>query len=275
MTATIRTRIWQEEPEPADRFATRAARCRGYDVYGDLLGQARWVDMLWLLFRQDAPTPAQASLLEGLAVALANPGPRDAAVHAAMCAGVGGSPAAAALMAALAVGAGRHGGAQEVAAAMTCWAQLEALSADVSVQAWVEAGSAMAAPSLAIWPDVDHAPGFEPNGVVTPGVVCDALARLATLGGPRLAWLAAHRTAVEAAVGLPLAMSGVAAAALADLGFSPEQGEMLHLLLRLPGAAAHALEQRAGSYKEFPFFALELQDDPRDALLNVPVKEAA
>jgi citrate synthase len=57
-------------------------------------------------------------------------------------------------------------------------------------------------------------------------------------------------------------MSGVAAAALADLGFNPEQGEMLHLLLRLPGAAAHALEQRAGSYKDFPFFALDLQDDP-------------
>jgi len=54
----------------------------------------------------------------------------------------------------------------------------------------------------------------------------------------------------------------VAAAALADLGFNPDQGEMLHLLLRLPGAAAHALEQRTASYKDFPFFVLDLQDDP-------------
>lgn len=259
MTTPIRTRIWEEQPEPADRFATRTARCRGYDVYNDLLGRARWVDMLWLLFREDAPTRQQADLLDALAVALANAGPRDAAVHAAMCAGLGRSPAAAALMAALAVGAGRHGGAQEVAAAMSCWTALETLS----VEAWVAAWRAAAAPASAIWPDADHAPGFEPNGVVTASVVGDALARLAAVcDTPRLTWLAGHRPQVEAAMGLPLALSGVAAAALADLGFTPDQGEMLHLLLRLPGAAAHALEQRGASYKDFPFFALELQDDP-------------
>ena len=259
--ARIRTSIWQEQPEAADRFATRAARCRGYDVYADLLGQARWVDMLWLLFREDAPTRQQAGLLDALAVALANPGPRDAAVHAAMCSGLGGSPAAAALMAALAVGAGRHGGAQEVAAAMHRWALLP--QDELSVARWAEAWASAAAPTSAIWPEADHAPGFEPNGVITAGIVRDALQRLADLGGgARLGWLAAHRAEVEAAVGLPLAMSGVAAAALSDLGFSPDQGEMLHLLLRLPGAAAHALEQRGASYKDFPFFALELQDDP-------------
>ena len=49
-----------------------------------------------------------------LALALANPGPRDPMVHAAMCGGVGGSHAAASLIAALAVGAGQSGGAREV-----------------------------------------------------------------------------------------------------------------------------------------------------------------
>ncbi|RZJ06614.1 MAG: citryl-CoA lyase [Rubrivivax sp.] len=256
----VRTRIWLEEAEPADRFATRAAHCRGYDVYGDLLGRARWVDMLWLLFREDAPTQDQARLLEALAVALANAGPRDAAVHAAMCSGVGRSPAAAALMAALAVGAGRHGGAQEVAAAMALWAHMPDMH---DVKAWAAGWLSAMAPASPIWPEAGHPPGFEPNGVVTPGIVRDALQRLADIGGsPRLRWLASRRTEVEAAVGLPLAMSGVAASALSDLGFDPAQGEMLHLLLRLPGAAAHALEQCAGSYKDFPFFALDLQEDP-------------
>lgn len=255
----VRTRIWREEAEPADRFATRSAHCRGYDVYADLLGRARWVDMLWLLFREEAPTEAQARLLEALALALANAGPRDAAVHAAMCSGLGGSPAAAALMAALAVGAGRHGGAQEVAAAMTIWAD----EAPEAVAPWAARWLSAAVPVSAIWPEADHPPGFEPNGVVTAGIVRAALQRLSDIGGgPRLRWLAAHRAEIEAAVGLPLALSGVAAAALADLGFSPAQGEMLHLLLRLPGAAAHALEQRTASYKDFPFFALDLQDDP-------------
>jgi len=93
--------------------------------------------------------------------------------------------------------------------------------------------------------------------------VLQTLAHLAGLGcGPSLPWLQAHRPLLESAAGLPLAMSGVAAAALLDLGFTPAQGEMLHLLLRLPGAAVHALEQRDGGYKNFPFFQIELEDDP-------------
>jgi len=57
-------------------------------------------------------------------------------------------------------------------------------------------------------------------------------------------------------------MTGVAAAALSDLGFSPAEGEMLYLLLRLPGAAAHALEQQEQGYQRFPFYPVELLDDP-------------
>jgi citrate synthase len=59
-----------------------------------------------------------------------------------------------------------------------------------------------------------------------------------------------------------LAFTGVAAAALTDLAFDPHQGEMLFLLMRLPGAAAHALEQQSQGFRKFPFFGLELQDDP-------------
>jgi citrate synthase len=80
--------------------------------------------------------------------------------------------------------------------------------------------------------------------------------------GPRLRWLAEQRIELEAIARAPLAMNGVAAAAFADLALSPETSEMLYLLLRLPGAAAHALEQRRNGHKAFPFFGLDLQDDP-------------
>ena len=53
-TETIHTRIWLEEPEAENPFATRAAYCHGYDVYGEMLGRARWVDMLFLLFRGES-----------------------------------------------------------------------------------------------------------------------------------------------------------------------------------------------------------------------------
>ena len=40
---------------------------------------------------------------------------------------------------------------------------------------------------------------------------------------------------------------------------------MLHLLLRLPGAAVHALEQKGYGHKNFPFFRIELENDPGPA----------
>ena len=255
---TIRSRIWQEEPEPDNPFAARVAFCRGYDVYGQMLGQARWVDMLYLLFHEEAPSPSQADLLEALAVALANPGPRDASVHAAMCGGVCGSTAASSLMAALAVGAGQLAGGHEVFLAMENWA-----ACGTDLAAWCRQLSARTASHGSIWPTPEHSPGFDPHGLSTTTPVMQTLTCQARLSkGPYLCWLENNLPALEAAATCPLALSGVAAAALTDLGFSPEQGEMLHLLLRLPGAAAHADEQRRYGYKNFPFGSVELETEP-------------
>src|SRR5688572_10602944 len=149
-TAYLASRIWLEEPEPNNAFACRAAYCHGYDVYGEMLGNAGWVDMLYLLVKGEAPSRARAAALELLAVALANPGPRDASVHAAMCAGVGGSPAASALMAALAVGAGGSGGAREVFRAMQAWA-----ACDKDIEAWRSRWTEQATPHhepIDVWP---------------------------------------------------------------------------------------------------------------------------
>jgi citrate synthase len=264
-SSPIHTRIWLEEPEADNPFATRAAYCHGYDVYGQMVGHARWVDMLYLLMRGEVPTAEQAQMLEALAVALANPGPRDPVVHAAMCGGIGGSPAAASLMAALAVGAGQSGGARDVFLAMRGWAAC----ANAAPSTWVEALThhappAWLAPEDAGWPQIEHPAGFDPHGVRTATVVLQTLQTLAGMGlGPRLPWLLAHRAELERAAGVPLALTGVAAAAFADLGFNGAQGEMLYLLLRLPGAAAHALEQAGYGFKRFPYPSVDLQDDPR------------
>jgi citrate synthase len=255
---TIRTRIWLEEPEPDNPFATRAAYCHGYDVFGEMLGRARWVDMLFLLFRGEAPTQAQAALLESLAVALMNPGPRDPAVHAAMCAGVGGSTAAASLMAALAVGAGQYQGAREVLLVMNLWGQC----GDDPVL-WKQRLTTMPPQVISIWPQTEHPPGFDPHGANTSSSVKQILISLANLSpGFRLQWLATHLEALEVVAGMPLSLTAVAGAAFMDLGLTPEEGEIFHLLLRMPGAAAHALEQQRLGHKNFPFFALELEDDP-------------
>jgi citrate synthase len=259
---TIHTRIWQEEAEPDNAFAALSCHCHGYDVYGDLLIHASWIAYLFLLFRGEAPSIQQAKLLEGLAIALANPGPRDAAVHAAMCGGVGGSTSASCLMAALAVGAGASGGAREVRLAMEDWV---ARGTDLAL--WQTGLAVKPVDNPAdVWPAPGHAPGFDPHGVRCTTPVLQTLARLAGLGcGQSLAWLQINRSSLESSAGIPLAMIGVAAAALCDLGFTSVQGEMLFLLLRLPGAAVHALEQKDYGHKNFPFFRVELENDPGPA----------
>lgn len=251
----IRTAIWEEIAEDDNPFATRAAYCHGYDVYGEMVGRAGWADMLFLLLRGDAPTAPQKALLEALAVALANPGPRDASIHAAMCGGVAGSTAAATLSAALAVGAGANGGAREVSLAMQAW---QDCGADLA--SWQRHLDQPADSGASIWPAPGHVPGFDPHGRSCSGIVRAALERLQHCGGGvHLGWLHAQRTALETLAGRPLAMTGVAAAALLDLGLSAQQGEMLFLLLRLPGAAAHALEQGQSGFRHFPFYTVEVQ----------------
>ncbi|MEH6462017.1 hypothetical protein [Chitinimonas sp. JJ19] len=260
----VHTRIWQEEAEPDNPFATRVARCHGYDVYGDMLGKASWIEMVYLLFRGERPSAQQAALLETLAVALANPGPRDPMVHAAMCGGVGGSTAAASLMAALAVGAGQYGGAREVLLAMQAW---EVCGTDLAK--WRHHLAAPPETLVDVWPQTEHPPGFDPHGVTTPLPVLQLLDCLqARSSGGQLSWLQQNRVALESIVGRPFNLILPTTAVFCELGLSPSAAEMMHLLLRLPGAAAHALEQWDYGFKRFPFFPVELTDDPGQKVVS-------
>lgn len=258
---TIRSKIWREVAEPDNPFAAAECFCGGYDVYGDVLGQASWIEYLYLLFKAERPAAWQAKLLEGLAVAVANPGPRDQSVHAAMSGGVGGSTHASCLMAALAVGAGQFGGAHEVANCIDYWHTCE-----YDIEKWrARIQNPVHDERADIWLPIEHPPGFDPHGASCTTPVRQTLAYLAKCSeGRALRWLVDHREELELVADSPLWMPGVAAAAFVDLELTADQAEMLYLLLRLPGAAVHALEQQYYGYKRFPFFhdAIHLVNDP-------------
>jgi citrate synthase len=265
-TQPITSGFWFEQAEADNPFAAAQCRCAGFDVYGDLLGKASATDYLFLLMRREPPTARQRQLLDGLAVALGNPGPRDLSVQAAMSAGAGGSGLAASLMAALAPAAGNLGGAQEVNCLLQLWQRF-----GTDLQSWrefLQQDFPLTDPDqlyAEVWPTLEHAPGFDPYGVQCTAPVLQSLDYLAQCSdGPRLPWLRRQRQQLEAAAAKPLALCAVAAAALADLGCDAETAEMLYLLLRLPGAAAHALEQRERGWRDFPFHSegLVLTDDP-------------
>jgi citrate synthase len=257
----IHSRIWEEVAEPDDPFTAAACYCAGYDVYGEVLGNSRYVEYLYLLFTQERPRPEHVALLEALCIALANAGPRDHAVRAAMSAGVGGSSAAASVMAALAAGAGQLGGAREVALSVQDW-----LACGRDLERWRSRLRERPAPRRRdVWPEPEHPPGFAPHGRVCATPLVQALEHMSCIcPGGALEWLRAHREALQDIAGMPLAWPGLAAAAMVDLELDQDQAEMLYLLLRLPGAAAHALEQREQGWRRYPFFAgcLELLDDP-------------
>ncbi len=262
---TIRSTIWQETAPADDPFNAEICRLRGYDVFGDLLGKISWIEYLYLLFFDEAPNPQQQKLLETIAIVLANPGPRDHGVQAAMNGAVGGSGSAACLMAALAIGAGGLRGGHELLVAMKMWQecgcdfhlwQKQILTPDQEERADV-------------WPEMEHTPGFDPHAehcslVVRQALDCMAEIGLSSSGQCALKWLREYRVPLESVAKAPLSLTGLVAAAFIDLDLKPEQAEMLYLLLRLPGAAAHAMEQRTFGWMNFPFWkkGLVLTNDP-------------
>lgn len=255
------SKIWGEEAEADDPFTAARCVCAGYDVYGDLLGKITWIEYLYLLFRQQPPDKHAAFQLNNIAIAIACQGPRDLATQAATSAAAGGSPLASCLMAALAVGAGQYGGGREI---FLCIEQWEKFGQDLSAwksfleQPWPVKDDLN-------WPDCEHPPGFDPNSLsyATPlQQTLDVLAR--GDHSTNLKWLQAQRELLEASAGMPMAMTGVISCAFFDLGFDAQQSEMLYLLLRLPGAAALALEQHWLGWQKYPFHreGLKLVNDP-------------
>ena len=258
----IYSHIWREEAEKDDPFTAQTCYLAGYDVYGDLLGKIQWTDYIYVLFKQDPPSKDISKCLNDLAVAIAANGPRDLSTQAATSAAAGGSTLASCLIAALSVGAGKLGGAREVHDAILVW---ETCSTNLKewkhflTQTWPVT-------SHSIWPDSEHPFGFDPHGMNCSTPIKQTLAHLAEISDPnsKLRWLNNNRKALEEYAGMPLSMSGVASCAFSDMGFDSQEGEMLYLLLRLPGAAAFSLEQHYRGWEDYPFHknGLKLTHDP-------------
>lgn len=253
----ISSKIWNEIPEKDNPFSASVCLCRGYDVFNDLLRNASWSEYIYLLFIGEKPSEQQANLLEAVALVLADPGLRDHSVRAAMNGGVGGSTNVSCLMAALAVGAGQLGGSREIVIAMDSW-----LSCGRELALWTEylKKIKVAKENTEVWEEMDYPAGFDPYGESCSQPVIATLSYLSELyPNNNLAWLEDNRPALEKITDMPLSLAGVVSAAFSDLHLSSEQAEMLYLILRLPGAAVHAMEQKRYGWRRYPFYAEGLE----------------
>lgn len=248
----VRTAIWRDVAAEGDPFLPDRSLCHGYDFFGSVVPNASFPETIWLLFRGDKIPPEFLRLFEKTLSCMANLGPRHPAVHASMSAGAVGTPSASAMVAHLAISAGTHLGARDVFEAASAFLRMPP---DGALEALEKRSDETE--SVDFFTTPSRPPGTDPNATELAGTVRSALRTFADSGSARCrSILASYENFSERNAG-HLAMTGAVSAALCDLGFSPEQSEMLYLVVPLFGSAAHCLEQRTNGFQHFPFYRLE------------------
>lgn len=241
------TQLWQEHPSAENPFIAASHLCSGYDVL-TLAEHVSFVDMFYLLFRRELPSPEQRRLLERLMVGLINPGPRHPAVRAGIAAGVGKTCVEHILPIGAVVAGGEKNGATQIPAAMK-----------FIRRACKTPAQEVAARLLA---DTESPPNFSE---LTPGfgqrfggieAYLEALASMLDqhhgATSPCLRWgVEFARTLQPQRAGW--LVSGLVAAVLGDLGFLPKQAAGVYQLLVAPGIVAHGLEFSGKPRTAWPF----------------------
>ncbi|OMH38256.1 citrate/2-methylcitrate synthase [Motiliproteus sp. MSK22-1] len=243
------TRIWDEEPCPDNPYLANTNRCHGYDLV-ELMEKRSFVDVFYLLFRGELPTPEESKILETLMIGLINPGPRHSATRAAMNAGIGKTDTLHILPISMMVLGGAFADAGVIEEGIRFLRkQRRNDPSEVAGRLLKESeppteGDRILAPGFgSLYGSVDP---YSKNLVNTilelPGA------------GPVVCWGASFANEIQSN-NLGWLRAGVAAAVFADLGFQPRAGGGLFQLLNAPGLLAHGLELANKPITAMPFIA--------------------
>lgn len=268
MSKKFKTKISEEKSLSNDPFLPDSLSTYGYDIIKELLPNANIVDYLFLMLTGTRPNPSEVILLEKLSILLINPGIRDTGMRAAMNAGVGSAPPSAVLISAISGSSGQYGGSREVRLIMR-WL-IAATTSDELFNA--NCINHIVAEENSIWPNLEHTPGFTKFESKTSTFVIDCLNFFEQLDNfDHVNWLANNYQRIGSQLNNGLSINALIAALCCDLGLNEEQAEYLFLTLRLPAAAAFAMEQRTLGWKHFPFFA-DTVEYTSSTLQNSPPK---
>jgi len=243
----VTTKIWEEIADEGNPYIASDARCHGYALT-ELADKSSFIEVLYLLFKGEIPSQAEAELLEKLMIFLINPGPRHPATRAVMTAAVSKTYPEHLLPIGLTILGGAHLGAGEIEGAMRFLRKQSKKPPEQVVETLL---------STAIRPpegDWHITPGFGSRygGIdLMPDKTARSLAALSDewkilrWGCEFSSLLAQHK--------MGWLSTGVAAAAFADLGFQPRVGTGLFQLLSAPGLLAHGMEQANKLTTAMPF----------------------
>jgi citrate synthase len=211
----------------------------------DLIGNISYAHMVWLMCRDDEPSPAQARLLEAALVSAVDHGPQAPSIAISRMAVTCGLPLNGAMASAINVLDDVHGGAGEQCLALFESILSHAVSKPIAA-ATEEALDAYSNAHGKIIPGYGHR--FHP---VDPRAVrLLALIDKAAKDGVVTGQYAEIGRQVEAALGkrsgrhIPMNIDGATAVVYGELGFEPELARGLFILSRSVGILAHAWEQK-------------------------------
>lgn len=222
---------------------------RGYPIE-ELIGNAGFPDMVYLMLRGELPERAQADLLEAAMVASVDHGPHAPSISISRMAVSCGLPVNGAMASAINVLDDVHGGAGQQC--MQLYGEIAAEAADEAdtvratdratdavLQRWRAAGTKF-------FPGFGHR--FHSLDPRAPRLL--ALVDAAQAAGVVSGRFARIGRTVEAALGkgrarpIPMNIDGVSAVIYSELGFEPELGRGIFILSRAVGILAHAWEQK-------------------------------
>ena len=216
-------------------------RVRGHDVL-DLMQQATFTDLIYLLHHQRLPTSAERRLIDAILIGVADHGPGAPSCAASRLAASGNrqSPSAAIAAGILTIG-DEHGGAgagcMEMIEAGLADARRNGQSLDASAARMVDEARAAG----------KRLPGFghRVHSAVDPRVaVLFGLAQDSGLAGDGIGFARALEAAIRERIKpLPLNIDGALAAILVDLGFPSMVGKLLFIVGRVAGLSAEVLEE--------------------------------
>ena len=216
-------------------------RIRGHDVL-DLMRQATFTDLIFLLHHDRLPSPAERRLMDAILIGVADHGAGAPSCAAARLAASGNRQSLSAAIAAgiLTIG-DEHGGAgsgcMELIAAGVDRARREGLSFDEAAARMVDDAKN----------DKKRLPGFghRVHATIDPRVdVLFTLAEDSGLAGDGIRFARALTAAIGVRIKpIPMNIDGALAAVLIDLGLPSMVGKLLFIVGRVAGLSAEVLEE--------------------------------
>ena len=216
-------------------------RVRGHDVL-DLMRQATFTDMIFLLHHDRLPSAGERRLVDAILVGVADHGAGAPSCAAARLAASGNRQSAAAAIAAGVLTIGdEHGGAGSGCMKLIAAGLDEARRDGLSLEAVADRHVADATAARTRLPGFGH----RVHSTTDPRVaVLFTLARDAGLAGDGIRFARALEIAIARRIKpIPLNIDGALAAILTDLGLPAMVGKLLFIVGRVAGLSAEVLEE--------------------------------